>query len=340
MAHVPSFARRLLLAAGLTLGAVAPAALGVLPAVAAAPPTLTILGVSPGGTQADVTATSSVPVAITYSVHVAPARVVPGGTVAAGTLAASAPALRQIDGVLAPVTGVLDPGTPLHYDTKHIFRLTGLKPNTAYDLNIAGTTEAGEHLTAHARFTTLKQRVRLTLDTITVTDDGDVIGSGEPTWFWSVGWATASLKDCYPKSAGHCREGSASEGTIFPNAGAGKTYSYVFAEENFKPMPGPGAGEEDFTTMPTSFFLHAAAKESDSFLQSALDAFFDGYAQLGDGSSGLRWDVPQGVEGDRKQVTMAANDGNFKSVLHFTFQVFYDNQTYTPNEGRVYSTSK
>jgi hypothetical protein len=207
---------------------------------------------------------------------------------------------------------------------------------------VTGTTTGGQRVAAHARFTTKKQRLRVTLDKIVISNDGDVIGSGEPTWFWSVGWTTDHMSDCYPHSGGRCRSRDFDAGTLYPYTESGRKFSYIFAEENFHPIPDPTPqpGEEDFTSMPTALFLRATAKESDSFVQEALDALFDGWATVGGDGPVVRWDVPQGVEYASKQVTIQANDDNFKSVMYVTFEVFYDNQTYAPNDGRVNSTSK
>lgn len=325
------FVRRIVAAVGLTLGAFAPAALGVGSADAAQSPTLSLVDLRPGGTQVEVLALSSVPTSVRYSVRRVEAAPTP-------------PPSRGVLGTVGqlPTLGLLDPGTnapPTRFSTKNPIRVTGLKPDTTYDLSVGATTEAGEQLTAKVRFTTLKQRVRLTLDKITVTDDGDVIGNGEPTWFWQMGWPTGFAKDCFPKKAGKCREGDFGTGTITPRTGEGRSYSYVFAQENFRPMPGTGAGEEDFTTMPTAFTLSVKANESDSIFQSVLDAFFDPYAMLG-GSTPTVWQVPQNVERASQQITLGASDGNFSSHMLFTFEVFYDAQTYTPNDGRVFSTAK
>jgi hypothetical protein len=294
---------------------------------------LTIPELRPGGTEVYAFALSSEPTAMTYSIKPVSNTSPPTGP--------SSP----LSGIVAlPLGGgvVSSGGTPPQpvYDTKHNLHRTGLTPNTTYDLDVAATTQAGLHLTAHARFTTLKQRVRMTLEKIVVSDDGDTFGSGEPTWFWQVGWPGGTVKDCYPQAAGHCQVGSASEGTIYPYANGSSKFSVVFAEENFRPVPNPNPqpGEEDFTSMPQQFLLSVSARESDSFLGS-LDALFDWGAWLS-GVSEATWQAPQGVEHARQSVTVAAEDGNFRSVMSFTFEVFYDAQSYPPNDGRVYSTSK
>lgn len=302
-------------------------------------PTLILREVQPGGTEVRAFALSSAETALTATVKA----VVSTTPTNPGPGAASSAAAAPLTAGLLSVGGA---PASLVYDTKHSLRLTGLKPNTTYDLDLAAVTRTGVRLTAHARFTTLKQRVRLTIDTITITDDGDTFGEGEPTWFWSVGWSGGAIKDCFPKSAGHCQEGGFREGVVFPACTRGDrdhrtcAYSYVFAEENFQPAPNPQPqpGSEDFTAMPRQFLVSVAAHESDSFL-GPLDAVFDWGAWLG-GNAEASWQAPQGEEHARQKLTASANDGNFRSVIAFTFEVFYDNQSYTPTDGRVASAAK
>jgi hypothetical protein len=224
--------------------------------------------------------------------------------------------------------------------TKVNIHRTGLTPSTTYELDVFATTQAGAKLTAHARFTTRKQRVRVTLDKIDICDGGDTFGSGEPTWFWKVGFNGYTVQDCYPQVGGDCQEGSAGEGTVYPYANGSTKFAFVFAQENFEPIPNPHPqpGSEDFSSMPTQFSLQVSANESDGPFGS-LDSFFDWGAWLS-GTSQATWQVPQGVEHSSQAVAVSAEQDNFRSVMHFTFAVFYDNQTYTPNDGRVFSTSK
>ncbi len=340
MSRAPSFVKRLIIA-GLTAGVLATAALGAttagadpIPArapVAAAPATTLFLPeVRPGGTYVDALALSSEPTSLTYSLK--RADMAPPVTGGAGPL----------QGVRAPIGGgVLSPpeSTPV-YETKHPLHLTGLTSNTTYVLYVAATTRSGQRLTAQAQFTTLKERVRLTLDKIVIHDDGDTFSDGDPTWFWQVGWATGTAKDCYPKSAGQCKEGDFSEGTVYPVIN-GQKFAFVFAEENFQPVPNPHPqpGNEDFTSMPQQFQLKVSAKESDYAILGGLDSLFDWGAWLG-GIAQASWQVPQGKESASQQVTVSAEDGNFRSTMYFTFQLFHDNQSYPPNDGRVFSTAK
>jgi hypothetical protein len=358
MVRCPAFIQRLVVA-GLTAGVLATGAFSAATAGADTPParatgattatgatgavaapTLNVF-VSPGGTEATADAISSVPTTITYTVQAITTTGTPVGPGAG----------LPLRGVVAPISGVLSTGNPPpppQYDTKHHLNLTGLKSNTTYDLDVTGTTQQGKQLTAHARFTTLKKRVRITLDKIVVQDDGDTFGSGEPTWFWQMsGFSGGPLADCFPKDAGHCKEGDYSEGTIIPNCTRGGrdhrtcAYSYVFAEENFQPIPNPHPqpGGEDFSSMPQQFQIKVSAKESDYPILGGLDSLLDWGAWLGS-SQETSWSVPQGKESASQQVAVSADDGNFRSSMVFTFQLFHDNQTYSPTDGRVASAAK
>lgn len=298
-------------------------------------PALTIRDVNPGGTELRAFATTTVPASFSYTVRQAPDPVAQTGLGGISLLHGPAAALAE-SSVLTEI------GTPSQpdYETKFTVHRTGLTPNTTYDLDVSATTQDGDTLTAHTRFTTLKQRVRVTLDSIDISDDGDTFGSGEPTWFWKVGFQGYTVDDCYPQGDGHCQVGSASEGTVYPYANGSTKFSFVFAQENFQPIPNPHPqpGSEDFSSMPTQFTLQASANESDGWL-GPLDSFFDWGAWLS-GTSQASWQAPQGVEVARQAVSVAAEQDNFRSVMHFTFEVFYDNQSYPPNDGRVFSTSK
>jgi hypothetical protein len=293
----------------------------------AAAPAMNIRSVSPGGTEVRAEVTSTELTTFSYRVTLVPTTTPPvGGVVAAFP-----------NGGVLSVDGAPPPAV---YDTKHNLYKTGLKPNTTYDLNVSGVTQNGVQVSDHARFTTFRQRLRVTLNKIDISDDGDTFGSGEPTWFWQVGWSTGTVNDCYPQDDGKCKVGNATEGTVYPYTNAGSTFQMIFADENFQPIvdPNPQPGREDFTTMPQQLVLDASAKEDDSIL-GGLDAFFDWGAWLS-GNPEATWTVPQGVEHASKSLTVAAEDGNFRSTMTFTFEVFYDNQVYTPNDGRVFLTSR
>lgn len=312
-------------------------------AAGAAPPPLTIeLGVSPGGTEATISvrATNSELISVSHSVR----RLTGAGQTAP-------PTRLPIRDVLGPLGGGLvstgDAQPQPVYDKEPRIRLANLQPDTAYEVVVNAGTAAGEHAVARRTFTTLKQRVRLTLDKIVVHDDGDGVlaGKGEPTWLWQVeGFAGGPVNECYPKTAGRCRVAELGEGTVYPYIGLQK-YELVFAQENFRPVlnPNPQPGDEDFTMMPQTFTLRATAQEDDSIvgpLDAALSTLLGEWGAWLSASPVATWQAPQGVESASQQVTVAANDGTFESTMYFTFRLFHDNASYPPNDGRVYSTSR
>jgi hypothetical protein len=212
----------------------------------------------------------------------------------------------------------------------------------------AGTSD-GRTAVARETFTTLPQRVSLTLDKIVVHDDGDgwLAGDGDVRWKWSVeGFSGGPLKDCYRKnSAGQCGFRDVGEETVLPRTAAGQPFSYVFAQENFVAMDNTNAppGSEDFTSMPTQFTIRTDATEDDSIigpLDAALSTIFGDWGAWLSGSSVATWNAPQGVETASQQVTVAADDGTFRSTMYFTFRLFHDTMSYPANDGRVHSSSK
>ena len=298
-----SLFRRALVGAGLALAVLAQT---VLPAGAqpvGPGPRLEPLRVYPGGQQATVEVYASEDVTISYSLREGSAQ---AGGAAAGTVS----------------------------QPQHRLMLTGLKSNTTYTLTVRAKNRMGKEATAETTFTTLKRRVRVTLDSITVHSDGDLIGSGEPTWFWTLGRPVISIQDCFPSSAGKCKEGSFGTGTITPLTSAGVKYAHVFAEENFLPIP----GGEDFTTMPADFVLKAKAVENDAGLGWLDDII--AFGAFLSGASEASWHAPRGGQSASDAVALDANDGSFRSTMRFRFELFHDNTSYPPTDGRVHSTSK
>ena len=290
--NVPSLLRRFLVGATLALAALAPATLGGPVANAQSPPTLSPLRVQAFGTEATVTFTSSEPVAVTITHQ--------------------------------PTTG----GQPVVqswniYTTTHETKLTGLTSNTQYQVSVAAVTRDGRRTNGAATFTTTKKRVRLILDRITITDDGDWIGKGEPTWSWKVEWAGGETGACFPNTTpsgiehlvGVCQAGSYGEGTIFPHNDRGEKLMLTFAEENFPAMP-------------TSFTLSASAAESD--LTDVLP--FPTFHRAG---APMPWPVPQDKEFASQAMTVLANGPGFESTMDFRFELFHDNVPYPPNHGRA-----
>ena len=185
-----SLFRRFILAAGLALAALAPAALGSPVADAQPPvPTISPLRVQAFGTGATVSFTSSEPVAVSITHQ-------PMATGAAGQ-----------------PTVQVQPS----YATTHEFKLTGLTSNTRYQVSVAAETRAGQRINGSANFYTARMRVRVTLREINITKDGDAFWmNGEPSWLVRLEWAGGETGGCYPNNGSFCETGSHGEGRIFP----------------------------------------------------------------------------------------------------------------------------
>lgn len=318
--------KRLLLAAGLALTVSATAVFGAMGTTAAAPPlTLEPVEISVGGHEVTVQVRASEEVAFSHSLTRT-------GTVApAGTAALVNPIRRPLDGVRAPLGAggpIADPVREPVYTAASKFKLTGLSSNTTYTLFVRATNRAGQQVTVQQTFTTLKQRVRVTLREIKITDDGDWFGDGEPGWIVKLDWSRGSVAGCFPNTdvgfGGVCQTGSYGEGRIFPRNNRGDSLAWIFAEENFD-------------TMPAEFTLDATAKEEDWFpVVSALATLLEDC--LGDGVGcgfsntvgSPSWKAPQGVEWASTPAIVAASDHGtgFESTLMFTFELFHDNLSY------------
>jgi hypothetical protein len=155
-----------------------------------------------------------------------------------------------------------------------------------------------------------------------VHDDGDWLGKGEPTWFWSMAWDRRvggggvevdgeRSGGCYPYRA-LCEPGSTGEGTIYPTNPRGQKLALTFAEENFPALP------ERFT-------LGAHAEEGD-WPHPCLPCEF----QPG---STVTLPVPTGGEGSVREVAIPARGDGLESTLHFRFETFHDTLPYPPNRG-------
>jgi hypothetical protein len=329
--------RRPLAGAALALCVLATATFGMPTAGAQAAP-ISALTVQAGGTEARISFTTAEPTTVTADhrpVAAIPGRL-PAGQVLGGVFQA-VPTPTPMG--TTPVT-IFDGIGTLHrnYTTTHDLKLTRLTSNTAYDVTVTAEAKSGQKVTAQTRFTTAKQRVRVTLNRIVVHDDGDWIGKGEPTWYWGVDWTRDRVTDCYPQSAGRCQKADLNEGTIRPGTAAGQRFAFVFAEENFQPgvNPKPQPGGEDYTSMPENFTVAVVAHESDPdfpFPHFELPLSFPG-------QSSVTWHAPQEKESAEQQITLPADTHGFRSTVYFTITLFHDNQSYPPNDGRVYSTSK
>ena len=317
--------KRILLAGGLILGVLATAALSgpaaradapkpaasrtPTPAPASATPTaapgfagplpqMTAVEVRALGTEATLSFITTQPSAVTIDYQPA------GGPTAGGQ---------------SPVQG---------YATTHERRLAGLRSNTTYDVTVTATTKSGEKHTAQTRFTTSKQRVRITLREINITEDGDgfLSGDGEPSWLTRLEWAGGKTGGCYPNNGAFCETGSYGEGRIFPRNYLGQFLSWTFAEENFDRMP-------------AAFTLSVKGEEYDivPVLGKVVDLF---QPASGFESGSFAWQVPAGQEWASTPAFLDAGNGSqgFKSTMAFTFELFHDNLSYPSARNMPQST--
>ncbi len=261
-----------------------------------------------GGTQATVTFTTSEPTAVTFELKEVTGAPVQPPSQPPGPLG----------GVRAPITGGVattgDTPPPASFKTMHQLVLKPLKSNTTYDVFVVATTQSGQRLTGSARFTTLKLRVRVTLEEITIEDDGDGIfrGDGDPRWDLDL---TSGWRLCYPITCG--TYGNWGEGRIVPRDVAGNRLSWLLHEEAYH-------GLLDALTMTVRAFEDDPGRP---------------HACVGEGCDGnptipasATWRRPQGVESASARVRVRGDDGRgFKSLLTFTFEVFHDATNYVIN---------
>jgi hypothetical protein len=298
--------RRALLGAGLALAALAPAALSS-PAQAADPLTLSPLQIRVGGTLAAVSFTSSEPVKVT--VNYRPAAI-------AATAAASTP---------QPITtGIISFNDPRFtmpgYSTTHEHRLTGLTSNTPYTVIVTARTSDNRTATAQGNFTTAAKRIRITLESINIEDDGDGIltGDGEPMWFVDLGWS--GRPD--PLGFSYNPERKLGEGRFTPRTRSGRALVFAFAEENFDQFP-------------ETVSLAVEADENDTVIDSVVRAYecitsvVEGGCVTGEESPTV-WRVPQGVESASQVLNVRGDEPatGFESVLTYRMEVVHHNVPY------------
>ncbi|HZQ35205.1 MAG TPA: hypothetical protein VFD32_04680 [Dehalococcoidia bacterium] len=283
------------------------------------------IAVQPFGTRADVTVTTSLPTVIRSAVS-------PQGEAAALPTGA--------EGGSAPPDGAIHPGfvlAPSSYVTTHAYSVANLTANTGYTLTVEAATLDGQRATTSASFTTLKRRVRVTLREIDISDDGDLIGDGEPLWLIALNYKSATggegaVGACYPLPPGSiCEAGSYGEGRFFPRAGDGQFLAWTFAEENFDQFP-------------DTFNLSVEAHEDDfiPFTGALVDMLQN---CLANGCSftaaidGL-WPVPQDVEWASTAASIKGDDpvGGLHSTLVFTYELFHDNLSYPAERNAPSST--
>src|SRR5262249_11650518 len=178
------------------------------------------------------------------------------------------------------------------YTRLHERKLMGLTSNTTYNVTVTAQTQAGQTYTTTTSFTTAKKRVRVTLESIDITDDGDWFGNGEPLWFvmpiWNGGSGAGQFHGendgafCYPNDYGKCKYGSFGEGRFTPlNSNTDRALQFIFAEENFDRFP-------------SSVALQAWAKENDALGGAWLLEGLSGGCPVGDDPALREWRRPPG----------------------------------------------
>jgi hypothetical protein len=308
-----SLVKRALLGGGLALGVLATAVLGGSTVGAQRPPGA--VGIPslcpPGGCLAPPISAVEAKAAGTYALvsfsTLEPAAV----TVDYTPTTTAAPAAA---GGQSPAQG---------FATTHERKLTGLTSNTTYDVTVTATTQAGQKHTAKTSFTTAKKVVRIILQSIDITDDGDGLlsGGGEPLWFVEAGgdgvaraapgWVDGPY--CYPsRPRGYCEYGKLGEGRITPLNPDGKALMIVYAEENFDRFP-------------STVSLKVWAKEDDAIGGASLIECVTGGCPVGDDAAVREWRVPPGVEFAQQIITMPGVDAStgFESVLTFHVELVH-----------------
>jgi hypothetical protein len=297
-------------------------------------PALSDVSVQPSGTQATITFTTASPA--TASVSVKPADVSEAATLhTTGAIAGRLPTAME------SLTG---PTAAPDYETAHTLHLSNLKSNTAYQATVTAQTKDGTQLSQQVTFSTAKERIRVTVDSIDITDGGQLIGDPSPLWLMGVQWGAGytyrptvngQASTCFPTngdrpvysggsktgdviSEGLCQNGSYGDGTFQPTDTYGKPLSWVFAEENFDAMP---------------TYLQVSASVDVSTGWDVIDGLNNLTAPSSVQSSNS-WQVQQGVEYASKTLPVTATDGNFISSVTFKVELFYDNLSYTPSHNQ------
>jgi len=254
------------------------------------------------------------------------------GTQATLIVRASAPTtlsytVRSVDGADG---GTSMPAGPV-WVAEHRYRLQNLQSNATYEVEVTVIDYDSRLATASTRFTTTKERIRVTLREIDIEADGDLFGNGEPAWSAYLHWAGSSTGGCFPYNGIDCTYGSYPSGVIFPQNRGGQPLTWLFAEENFD-------------TLPSTLTLSANAEEDDvsNAISWYANCFEPGTYGCGTGNieTARSWQKPQGVEWSSTPVKVIAYDEEtgFRSILTFTFETFHDNLSY-PSERNAPSAS-
>jgi hypothetical protein len=196
---------------GLPAEAANPAVTTNLPTTVAIAPALSTVSVQPGGTDAWVTFTSTVPSTARVEVQQAGLKNIDPVMVASGTEPAGHHPIGGVGSPVATSVGAVnasDPVAPV-YETTHKLHLTNLKPGTSYHASVSASTQAGDQLSSQVRFDTLQERVRITVDTIDLQHGGALFGDNTVWWYLGVSWggtgyqpvsAQGSVTTCFPSN--------------------------------------------------------------------------------------------------------------------------------------------
>jgi hypothetical protein len=310
-----------------------PAVTTNLPTTVAIAPALSTVSVQPGGTDAWVTFTSTVPSTARVEVQQAGLKNIDPVMVASGTEPAGHHPIGGVGSPVATSVGAVnasDPVAPV-YETTHKLHLTNLKPGTSYHASVSASTQAGDQLSSQVRFDTLQERVRITVDTIDLQHGGALFGDNTVWWYLGVSWggtgyqpvsAQGSVTTCFPSNdsgdpmervVGVCQTGSYGDGTFVPLNNRQHHLSWVFAQENFD-------------VMPTTFTVSGAADEQDFFSPGEPNPEYTGRGCLPKATT----TVPVGMGAQSTTISVCGDDLNttFQSLVTYRVEVFYDNAVY------------
>ena len=282
------------------------------------------LRITPQGTTATITftTTQSVRAGASYNATsgtAAPAQPVVGASSPAGPVTINGqPPAKAPEGDSPGFTGFITP-----QGTSHTITLTGLKSNTHYTTRIWIDNGAGAQAqSTEWTFLTLKRRIKITFPSAHITDNGDIIGAGEPLWTFEVSWAGGQWSSCYPydKEAAHagattyqCFPGDTSDvdsasNYYFTNSSGGQV-GFILPEENFG-----GA-------LPTTLMIRIPVEEYD------IIPFPFGLPS----SWGANGATPVDVSQSGAQIIVLDSNNvseGFYSTVTVKIEVYYDKTTY------------
>jgi hypothetical protein len=316
MTHPQSSARRLLLAAGLAAVLGSAALTGAPAGAQPAPPIVKLDVIEVRGHSATVFVTGTAPISITHTIQ--PLNGTDVGVevpIRRGRAPFAGDATLPSGGVAGlPGRGTASTGgaqAAAVYQTQHRLDLTGLQSNMNYELVVTATAEKPndkQPAVVRQRFTTLRERLRITVEEINIEDDGDgwLSGDGDPRWEVDLKYPNSNAAMlCFPNPGDCSKYGNYGEGRITPRY-AGQPLYWLLAEE--------------ISPLPDELTITVRAYEDDPEVTGAC---------VGDCEetrpASITWRRPQGVESHTARVQVRGDNGEgFKSVLTFKFEVFHD----------------